>query len=267
MVIDPGHPFGTLRRGSLLIALSFAVLTLLAASRPAVASSSGSASTTQAARAIVAEARAAMTRAGSVSAHGSGTTSIPGVGEATVTETDYSEANSGDQTVSMTSATSGSAILPEANTVDVSGVVYVKANAAFWRSTVGMAGGSATQVAGQWVLVPRSSSLYGSASADLTMPSLIQDMFHAESYHKGPVRTVDGVRAVAITYQNSGNDSGPATCYVAIGGSHLPVLLTIGGLSLHLGSWGHFQSLSAPSATVPLPSSGTSMASALPVVA
>ncbi len=268
MGIDAGHPFGTLRRGSLLIAVSVAVLALLAASGPAVASSSSSsASTTRTAGAIVAEARAAMLRAGSVSAHGGGTTSIPGVGQATVTETDYSEVTSGDQTVSMTSATPGNTALPQANTVDVSGVVYVEANAPFWTSTVGMPAGSATQIAGQWVLVPKNSPAYGPAAADLTMPSLVQDMFDAKSYRKGAVRTVDGVRAIAITYQNSGNDSGPATCYVSVNRSHLPVLLTIGGLTLHLGSWGHAQPVSAPAATVPLPSLGTSMASALPTVA
>jgi len=264
MTIEAGHPYGTLRLGTVVIVVSVAALVLLGASGSAVASSGAGASK---ADALVAQTRAAMARAGSVRAQGAGTTTVPGVGRATVTETDYAGSTSGSQVVAMTSPTAGAAMLPSATTVDVSGDVYVNADAPFWTASVGMASAPAGRIAGQWVRVPASSPVYASAAADLTMPSLIQDMFHARRYRLGAVRTVDGVRTVAITYRNTGNDAGPVTCDVATAGSHLPVQVTIGGLSLHLGSWGRTQPLAAPAGVVPLPSLSSSTASGLPVVA
>jgi hypothetical protein len=64
---------------------------------------------------------------------------------------------------------------------------------------------------------------------------------------------VDGVRTVAITYRNTGNDAGPVTCYVGLGGSHLPVAVTIGGLTLQLSAWGKVRDLAAPTGVIPLP--------------
>jgi len=267
MTIEAGHPYGTVRLGAVVIAVSFAALVLLGASGPAVASSSASGSGSGSASTIVAEARAAMARAGSVSAHGTGTTTLPGVGRATLTETDYAGTTSGSQMVSMTSPDAGPASLPSATTVDVSGDVYVNANSPFWTATVGMGPTPAARIAGQWVRIPAGSPVHVSAAADLTMPSLIHDMFHAKRYHRAAVLTVDGVRVVAVTYQNTGNDSGPVTCDLALGGSHLPVFVTIGGLSLHLGSWGRTQPLAAPAGAVPLPNLNPSAASGLPVVA
>ena len=206
-----------------------------------------------------------MNRAGSVSAHGGGMTTIPGVGRAMVTESNYSDATSGSQVVSTSSATVGAAGLPQATTLDVSGAVYANANAPFWTATVGMSSASATQAAGRWVRIPRSSPAYLAAAADLTMPSLIRDLFHAARYHLGARRTVDGVPTVAITYENTGDDSGSVTCYVGLGAPHLPVLVTIGNLVLHLGPWGKARSVTAPVGAVPLPDASTP--SALPVVA
>jgi hypothetical protein len=265
MNIEAGHPYGTVRLGALLMAASFAALVFLGASSPAVATSSPVSS--ESAGAIITQARAAMIRAGSVSAHGHGTTSLPGAGKATITEVDYTDATSGSQVVTAASGSAASVNLPSATTRDVAGAVYVNANAPFWKATVGMGTVPADQVAGQWVQIPRSSPAYAPAAADLTMTSLTQDMFHATSYHRGKIHMVDGQRVIAISYTNTGNDSGPVTCYVAVGGSHLPVLVTIGGLSLHLGSWGTTQTVLAPSEAVPLPDLNSSTASGLPVVA
>ena len=208
-----------------------------------------------------------MLGAGSVSAHGRGTATLPGVGKVVVVETNYSDATSGSQEVVMTSATGGTATLPSATTLDVDGVVSVNANSPFWTATVGMGAVAADQVAGRWVLIPHSSPAYPPAAADLTMASLTRDMFHAASYHRGRVQTIDGQRVIAVSYTNTGNDSGPTTCFVALDGSHLPVMVTIGGLSLRLGSWGKRQVVTVPTGTVPLPELHSSTASGLPVVA
>ena len=264
MTIEAGHPYGSARLGIPLIGVSFLVLAFLGVSSPAVASPPSVGSTP--ARTIIAEARAAMIKAGSVSAAGSGTTTVPGVGRATLTETDYSAADSGSQVATLTSGKPASADLPSATTLDVGGAVYVNGDASFWTATVGMGTMQATQVAGHWVQIPKGSPAYSPAAADLTMSSLVHDLFHAKNYRKGTIQTVDGTRVIAIAYVNTGDDSGPVTCYVAVG-SHLPVEVTIGGLSLHLGSWGKARAVSTPSGAIPLPALGSSSASALPVVA
>jgi hypothetical protein len=265
MYIEAGHPYGTVRLGALLMAASFAALVFLGASSPAVATSSPVSS--ESASAIIAQARAAMIRAGSVSAHGQGTTSLPGAGKATITEVNYAGTTSGSQVVTATSGSAATTSLPSATTLDVAGAVYVDGNAPFWKATVGMGTMPAEQVAGLWVQIPRSSPAYAPAAADLTMASLTQDMFHATSYHRGKIQMVGGQRVFAISYTNTGNDSGPVTCYVTVGSSHLPVLVTIDGLTLHLGSWGTTQSVVAPSGAIPLPDLNSSTASPLPVVA
>ncbi len=208
-----------------------------------------------------------MIEAGSVSATGEGMTTVPGPGKALLTETNYTDGSSGSQVVSMTSGSAGSAALPSATTLDVAGSVFVDADAPFWTSTVGLDTVLATQVAGRWVEIPKSSPVYAPAAADLTMASLVEDVFHARAYRKGGVRTIDGVRAVAITYTNTGSDSGPVVCYLAAGGSHLPIQLTIGGLTLHLGSWGVRRSVESPPGAIPLPDPTSSTSPGLPVVA
>ncbi len=260
-----GHPLGTPPLGTLVIALSLAALVVIGVTTSASASSSGV--NAKAALALVTEARAAMTAAGSVSATGSGTTHIPGVGTATLTESDYVAPTSGSQVVKVTSATAGPGMLPSATTLDLAGTVDVDADAPFWSESVGVGETQAAEVANQWVQVPKSSPVYVPAAADLTMPSLTQDLFDARTYHQGKTQTVDGVRAVAITYRNAGNDAGPVTCYVAVNGSHLPVQVTIAGLTIHLGAWGQVRTLSPPAGVIPLPSLSLPKTSATPVLA
>ncbi len=259
-----GHPLGTPPLGALVVALSFVALLVLGVAATAPVMPPGA--NAKSALALVTEARAAMTAAGSVSATGSGTTQIPGIGKATLTESDYSDTSSGTQVVKVTSASAGSQALPSATTVDVAGVVDVDADASFWSSTLGVARAQAMELADQWVQVPDGSPAYAPAAADLTMPSLTQDLFDASSYHKGKTQTVDGVRVVAITYRNSGNDAGPVTCLIDVGGSHLPVEVIIDGLTLHLNGWGKVRVLTAPTKAVPLPALDTPTTSHAPVV-
>jgi hypothetical protein len=267
MSTDAGHPYGTLRLGAVVIAASFAALVLLGVSGRAVASSSAPGPTSASAGAVVAEARAAMIRAGSVTAQGAGTTTLPGVGQATLTETDYAGPTSGSQELSTSSPGASPDSLPSADTVDVSGAVYVNADASFWTATVGIAPASATPIAGRWVRIPEGGPVYAAAAADLTMPSLVHDLFHARHYQLIGVRTVDGERVDSLTARNTGTDAGPVTVDVSVGGSHLPVLVTIGGLSLHLGSWGTAQPLAAPAGSVPMPDLDGTMPSGRPAVA
>lgn len=197
-----------------------------------------------------------MIAAGSVSSSGSGPVNFPGVGMVTVSETNYSGRTSGSQVIKTTSASS--ATLPAATTLVVDGALYVNANASFWSSAAGFSNAQSNLVAQRWVEIPRSSPLYGEATADLTMSSLAKDLFHAKTYHKGGIRTVDGVRAIEITYRNSGADSGSASAYVSLGGKHLPVLVTVGDLPFQLGSWGVAKTVAAPQGSVPLSSLLTS---------
>ncbi len=250
MSTGEGHPLGTPPLAALVMTLSFLALLVLGVNTTASAASSGA--NAKAALTLIAEARDAMTAAGSVSAVGGGTTRIPGVGTATVTESDYADSTSGTQTVQMTSGRAGSDALPSATTVDLGGTLDIDADASFWSTSMGVADPQATQLANRWVQIPGSSPTYGSAVADLTMPSLTQDLFDARGYHEGRTLTVDGVRAVAITYRNTGNDAGPVTCYVGIA-SHLPVAVTIGGLTLHLSAWGKVRALTTPTGVIPLP--------------
>ncbi len=61
-------------------------------------------------------------------------------------------------------------------------------------------------MADTWVDIPSSSALYGPTAADLTMPTLIEDLFSATTFHKGAVRMVDRVRALRISYQDTGGE-------------------------------------------------------------
>ena len=231
--------------GASLIVGSLGVTTSAHATTPSFRS--------QSAGAIVAQARAAMTTAGSVSASGEGPVSIPGVGKVIAGESDYTSATSGSQILKMTSShLKAGVVLPWASVLDVGGQLFVDANASFWSSSAGLSDVEAHGAANRWVQIQPSSDLYAPAAADLTMPSLMTDLFHSDSYHKGGVRTIDGVRSIAITYKNSGNDSGQTTCYIALGGAHLPVSVTLGGLSLRLRSWGQTQAVTAPTGVVQL---------------
>jgi hypothetical protein len=267
MKTDGGHPYGSLHLAALVMALSLAVLITLGADSPGRASASTSTVNSKSAAAIIAEARAAMIRAGSVRATGTGTVSIPGVGKATLTESDYSNGTSGSQVLSMASGRARPGQLPSATTLDVDGAVFVDADVPFWSSSVGLDSAEAAQVADRWMQVPRNSPVYGPAAADLTMSSLTEDLFSGKSYHKGAVRRIDGVRSVEITYTNSGQDAGPVTCYVAVGSTHLPVSVAIGGLVLHLGSWGPSQPAAAPMDAAPLPPQAVPVPSGAGVVA
>lgn len=197
-----------------------------------------------------------MTAAGSVSASGSAPEKIPGVGKVTIHETNYAGTTSGSQVITSTSGQSGSsAALPAATTLVVGNTLYFNANAEFWSNLAGLSDAQSKMVAQKWVQIPTGSSLYGKASADLTMPSLSKDLFHANTYHKGAVRTVNGVRAIEISYMNGGRyDPGRAVAYVALGGKHLPVSVTIGNLPFQLGPWGVAKTIAAPQGSVPLSS-------------
>jgi len=251
MTTAEGHPLGTPPLGALVVTLSFVALLVLGVTTTASATSSGA--NAKAALALVTEARDAMTAEGSVTAIGGGTTRIPGIGTAAVTESDYADSSSGSQMVRVTSGSPGSGAPPSATTLDLSGTVDIDADASFWSSSMGVADAQAIQLANRWVQISGTSPIYGLAAADLTMPSLTQDLFDARSFHEGRTQTVDGVRTVAITYRNTGNDAGPVTCYVGLGGSHLPVAVTIGGLTLQLSAWGKVRDLAAPTGVIPLP--------------
>ena len=233
----------------LALSVTFIALAGIGATKPAYAASGFG---QQPASGIVAQARASMASAGSVSASGTGTMSIPGIGKVTISETDYSGQTSGSQLLKVTSAHATAVALPSASTLEVGGDLYTDANLSFWTSA-GLARPQAALLAGRWVHIPPGSSLYASVAADLTMPSLLGDLFDARIYHKGAVHQVDGVRALKISYDNTGGDAGPATCFIAVGGRHLPVSVTLGSLTLRLRSWGRTQTLSAPASFVPLP--------------
>jgi hypothetical protein len=208
----------------------------------------------QPASAIVAQARAAMTAAGSVSANGSGSGSGPGVGKVEISEQNYSGTTSGIQHLKVSSIHAPGAALPMATAMNVGGQVYVDANAAFWVSSAGMTNSQAIILANRWIQIPSSSSLYATAAADLTMPSLVSDLFSASTFHKGRILSVDGVRSIAITYSNSGDDAGPATCEIPLGGKHLPLAATIQGITFRFGSWGKAKLIRAPKDAVSLSS-------------
>lgn len=209
--------------------------------------------------AIVALARSAMTQAGSVSASGGGQVTASGAGVVTFNETNYSGKTSGSQMVTVSSVQSGStANFPAGSVLVVHGALYVNANAALWSSSAGYSNTKSILLEQKWVQVPPSSSFYDKAAADLTMSSLTKDLFHAKSYHKGSIRTVDGVRVIEITYANTGADAGRVSAYIALGGKHLPVSVTIGGVALQLGSWGVAKTVTTPQGSVPLASVLTS---------
>ena len=250
--------FGGLAQvGTLLTLVSLGVVVPLGMAIPASASIES-----QSASAMVAEASAAMTKAGSVTAAGHGEVTIPGVGKVNLVESDYAGSSAGSQVLKTTATHAHNGTpLPSASTLDVDGALYVDANEAFWSTSVGLAATDAALVADKWVQIPNSSPIYTPAADDLTMSTLTQDLFDAQTYRKGPVETIDGVRTVKITYTNAGTDAGPATCYLAVGGRHLPVSVTIGGLALRLSSWGETRTVTAPQGAVLLPTNLTPAAS------
>lgn len=241
-------------RGSMQVGLTgiASCLALAACATPAAPPQRGFAS--EPVRQIVATARAAMLKEGSVSTDGTGTEDTAGRATATITEADYAGPKSGSQVLTVAFTGTGSDQLASAWTVDVDGQIFVEATSNFWTTSIGIPSAQAAVLAGRWVQIPATSNLYTAAGADLTMPSLAKDLFDATSYQKGSVKEVDGVSTIAITYTNGGADSGPATCYVATGGAHLPVLADIGGLQLRFSSWGKAMKVTAPEGAVPLSS-------------
>jgi len=238
-----------------VIAASVFVLAALASLVPASAASSGFSA--QSASNIVALTRAAMAAAGSVtaSAHGIGTAS--GGGKVEIRELDYTAATSGTQQFEITSRSGSSANQPSASTLDIGGRVYVDANAAFWVSSAGLSTTQAAAVAMRWVQVRSANPFYASAASDLTMPSLVADLFNSKEFHKGRIVSVNGMRAISISYTNAGYDPGPAVCDVALGGKHLPVAFTLGGITFHLTSWGKTKTVAPPIGAIPLPSTSS----------
>jgi hypothetical protein len=209
----------------------------------------------QSASAIIAQSRAAMSSAGTVFASGNGSAQIPGMGTVKVDENDYSSETSGSQILKITSAhPKPGTVLPSASVLDAGGQLFVKANVPFWSSSGGLSVADAQEAANRWVQIQSSSPLYANAAADLTMPTLLTDLFNSHNFHKGHVRTIDGVRAIAITYTNTGEDSGPATSYIALGGNHVPVSVAIGGESFRFSSWGQMKAITAPPNPVQLSS-------------
>ena len=239
----------------MVIAVSTATLATFVLAAPASSASSGFSG--QSANTIVERARAAMATAGSVSASGHGVGTASGGGKVEIRESDYTGATSGTQQFKITSIDGSGVNLPTASTVDVDGSVYVDANAEFWTSSAGLSNSQAAAVANRWVQIPSSNPFYALAAADLTMPSLVSDMFSAKKFHKGRIVSVDGVRAISIAYTNTGNDAGPAICDVALGGNHLPVAVTIDGITLHLTLWGKTKAVTAPVGAPLLPSTSS----------
>jgi hypothetical protein len=223
-----------------------AVLTVQAQAAPAPFDS-------QSASAIVNQARAAMAAAGSVSAVGRGSETASGMGKVEMSEQDYTATTSGLQQLKITSSYSSGAGL-SASVMDVGGQLYVDANSPFWVGSAGVTAGQAVLLENRWIQIPSSSPLYANAAADLTLPSLLTDLFDAKTFHKGSVVSVDGVRAIAISYSNSGVDAGQAKCDIALGGKHLPVSSTIAGLTIRYESWGKTRPVSAPVGAVSISS-------------
>ncbi len=237
------------------IAASTATLATLVLAAPASATSSDF--NAQSANTIVEHARAAMAEAGSVSASGHGFGTASGGGKVEIRESDYTGATSGTQQLEITSTDGSGVNLPAASTVVVDGRVYVDADAEFWTTSAGLSNTQAAAAANRWVQIPSTNPFYALAAADLTMPSLISDIFSAKKFHKGRIVSVDGVRAIPIMYTNTGNDSGPAICDVALGGNHLPVAVTIDGITLHLTLWGRTKAVTAPVGALLLPSTSS----------
>lgn len=233
------------------LAVSAIALSTLVVAGPARASTptfSG-----QPASTIIDQTRTAMAAESSVTSTGRGYGTGSGGAKVEISEKNYSGTASGTQQLGITSRDGSAANLPAASTSDVDGRVYVNANAAFWTTSASLSDPQAVAMANRWVQVPQSNTFYALAAADLTMQSLIADLFSAKSFHKGRIVSVDGVRAIAITYTNTGNDAGPATCDVALGGRHLPVAVSLDGITFHLTSWGATKVITDPVGAVPLP--------------
>jgi len=261
------HPFDSVWLVALVMVASFVALVAMGVATSA-AIAAPSAFSTRSAAEIVAVTRSAMKASGSVEAVGSGHLTLPGGGGAVAAETNYSGPTSGTQVVAMTATGSASGqALPGASISLVNGALYVNANSAFWTTSVGLTATEAPAVSDRWVEIPAASPIYGTTAADMSMPSLVKDMFDAKKFHKETVRTLHGVKVVPISYKNGGYDSGPATIYVATGGKHLPVGATISGVSLRFSGWGTTKTVSTPPGAVPLSTLLPSVSSGPPILA
>jgi len=228
-----------------------AVVTLSLALLGSFASGAGATSsfTSHSAAQIMATARSAMKAAGSVIATGSGEVSITGVGNAHISEQNYSGPTSGTQRAVFTSTTSKTP-LPSGAVTLVGNALYVYANAPFWATAPNVNAAQATALSYKWIEILKSSPLYASEAADLTLPSLIVDLFTAKSYHKGSIRTVNGTKCIQISYKTTGVDAGATSTLIPIGGSHLPVSVSETDLPFRLTSWGKKKTVSVPSGAV-----------------
>jgi hypothetical protein len=261
------HLFESVWLVLIVMVASFAALVLMGVSTSAATAKASTFSDQPAAR-IVAAARSAMSSSGSVEAVGSGHLTTSAGGQTMAAETNYTGPTSGSQVINVTPAGKGSSQqLPQASISLVGGALYVSANAAFWTASAGLPAADGAAVAGRWVEVPASSPIYAPTAADMSMPSLVKDMFHAKKFHKGTVRKVNGVTVIPIRYTNGGYDSSPTTLYVATGGKHLPVSATISGVTLRFSGWGKPLSVTAPAGAVPLASLLPAASSGPPVLA
>jgi hypothetical protein len=208
----------------------------------------------QSAGAIVAQTREAMMSAGSVQSDFNGIIKVPSIGKVLFGENNSSGSSSGTQTLKATAEVPGSAPLPNVSVLDVNGNLYTNGNAAFWTVTAGMSRDEGAALDRKWIQIPSGTALYTQAADDLTMSTLVNDSFDAKVFHKGATRTVDGIPAIAITYRNGGVDDGAATAYIAVSGKHLPVSVGVGGLTLHMSSWGKSVVVTPPPGAVPLAS-------------
>jgi hypothetical protein len=187
---------------------------------------------------IALQAEHAMTAAGSVASNIDAVVKIPDLGKVSFRENNDSGPDSGSQTLAMSADAPGTTPLVTVSVLDVDGDLYNNGNAAFWTTNAGMASVQSVALAGKWVQIPAGTSFYTQAADDLTMSTLVRDSFDATAFHKGAVKTVDGVPAIAITYTNGGVDKGSAVANIAVDGKHLPVSVTIQSLALHLGPRG-----------------------------
>ncbi len=235
------------------LAIALALASIVLAGCGASANSTTTEFTSESAHSIVSQARVAMSKEVAVSASGTTTAAEPSGEKLTATQKDYAGSTSGSQVIKTTSANTPSVDLPSGDIRYVHGALYIRGNSAFWTANIGLSQTQAATLVNTWVHVPSSSPIYTPTADDLTMSTLTADLFDTGTYHKDGTRIVDGQRTIKIVYTNKGVDAGPTMTYVAIS-SHLPVMVTAQGFSLHLGGWGKTVSVAAPRGSAPLPS-------------
>ncbi len=115
----------------------------------------------ESASSIVAAARSAMTSAGAVSATGTDTEDVAGLGTVHYTVTNYSGPTAGSQVLKSTGTqTHSSSAAPSETTLIKNGALYVNANAPFWSGSAGVPQQTAALMANKWISIPKGSALY-----------------------------------------------------------------------------------------------------------